>query len=340
MLASRAIRSGRRLASWVREARAAGLGPDDIRACWSRPCPADRPSDSMNRDLIGADVHAPALPGGDRGAGLRYGRTWALRGCSPACPGRVAALVGPNGAGKSSLMRLAVGLRRPDGRLRRTRRPPRGSEPDQVAFVAQDKPLSRAHRRRDDPGAGAGLNPTSTRRARASGRRSRHPAAPEDPPALRRPARPGRDRMAIAKRPISSSSTSPGQPRPARPPRGHGGLMSPSPSRAHRRAALLASSPSPGRGHHDHLIDLAGRCRSRGHRGAGVRASAAGGVRPVRPPLAADVIGDSRAGERQTTWQVRADHDPAGPPGNSPWRTWCSAISAPRHRPGPRPMAL
>ena len=45
------------------------------------------------------------------GLGKRFGRKWALRGCSVEIPeGRIAGLVGPNGAGKSTLLQLAVGL--------------------------------------------------------------------------------------------------------------------------------------------------------------------------------------------------------------------------------------
>ncbi|WP_030454019.1 ABC transporter ATP-binding protein [Herbidospora cretacea] len=95
------------------------------------------------------------------GAGLRYGRTWALRGCFARVPqGRVAALVGPNGAGKSSLMRLAVGLRRADeGEVRVFGQPPRGANLPRVAFVAQDKPLYPELTVAEMIRAGAGLNP-------------------------------------------------------------------------------------------------------------------------------------------------------------------------------------
>ena len=45
------------------------------------------------------------------GLGKRYGRRWALSGCTVEVPaGRVAGLVGPNGAGKTTLLHLAVGL--------------------------------------------------------------------------------------------------------------------------------------------------------------------------------------------------------------------------------------
>jgi len=48
------------------------------------------------------------------GLGKRYGRRWALSGCTFELPaGRVAGLVGPNGAGKTTLLHLAVGLIEP-----------------------------------------------------------------------------------------------------------------------------------------------------------------------------------------------------------------------------------
>src|SRR5260370_898482 len=44
-----------------------------------------------------------------RSLSKRYGRTWALDGCTLAIPaGRVVALVGPNGAGKTTLLPLAA----------------------------------------------------------------------------------------------------------------------------------------------------------------------------------------------------------------------------------------
>ncbi|WP_061296058.1 ABC transporter ATP-binding protein [Herbidospora cretacea] len=112
----------------------------------------------MNQDFI-TDASELALE--VAGAGLRYGRTWALRGCSARVPrGRVAALVGPNGAGKSSLMRLAVGLRRPDeGHVTVFGRPPRGANLARVAFVAQDKPLYPELTVAETVKAGAALNP-------------------------------------------------------------------------------------------------------------------------------------------------------------------------------------
>jgi ABC-2 type transport system ATP-binding protein len=79
--------------------------------------------------------------------GKRYGRTWALQGCSLRLPvGRIAALVGPNGAGKTTLLHMAVGLLRPDeGSVRVLGRDPRQgtSALSDVGFVAQDTPLFR-----------------------------------------------------------------------------------------------------------------------------------------------------------------------------------------------------
>jgi ABC-2 type transport system ATP-binding protein len=79
------------------------------------------------------------------GLGRRYGRTWALRGCTLAIPaGRVAALVGQNGAGKTTLLSLAVGLAAPSaGEIRVLDGLMPGTEPalDRIGFVAQDTPL-------------------------------------------------------------------------------------------------------------------------------------------------------------------------------------------------------
>jgi heme exporter protein A len=49
-----------------------------------------------------------------RGLGKRYGRRWALSGCTVEVPaGHVAGLVGPNGAGKTTLLRVLATLLRP-----------------------------------------------------------------------------------------------------------------------------------------------------------------------------------------------------------------------------------
>jgi ABC-2 type transport system ATP-binding protein len=79
------------------------------------------------------------------GLGKRYGRNWALRGCSLELPqGRVAALAGPNGAGKTTLLHLAIGLLRPDAGSVKVL----GHQPfdnpvplGEVGFVAQETPL-------------------------------------------------------------------------------------------------------------------------------------------------------------------------------------------------------
>lgn len=81
-------------------------------------------------------------------AGRRYGRLWALRGCTFGVPeGRVAALVGPNGAGKSTLLKLVAGLAEPStGRIEVFGRQMSNTDPDALAdigFVAQEHPLYR-----------------------------------------------------------------------------------------------------------------------------------------------------------------------------------------------------
>ncbi len=76
----------------------------------------------------------------------RYGRVWALRGCSLSVPtGRIAALVGPNGAGKTTLLQLAAGLLAPTaGSLTVFDHSP-AAEPravlPRIGFVAQEHPL-------------------------------------------------------------------------------------------------------------------------------------------------------------------------------------------------------
>ena len=80
------------------------------------------------------------------GVGIRYGRRWALQGCSLNIPrGSVVAVVGRNGAGKSTLLQLLAGLLRPDAGsvtvLGQPTWPPRSGWLTQVGFVAQDKAL-------------------------------------------------------------------------------------------------------------------------------------------------------------------------------------------------------
>jgi ABC-2 type transport system ATP-binding protein len=78
------------------------------------------------------------------GLGKRYGRRWALAGCTLTVPaGRVAGLVGPNGAGKSTLLQLAAGLLDPDsGQISVLGGRPGGTAAQlaRVGFVAQDAP--------------------------------------------------------------------------------------------------------------------------------------------------------------------------------------------------------
>ena len=98
------------------------------------------------------------------GLGKRYGRRWALAGCTLAVPaGRVTGLVGPNGAGKTTLLQLAAGLLTPtSGTITVLGERPGGipAQLTRVGFVAQDAPvyprLSVAGHLR----MGAWLNPT------------------------------------------------------------------------------------------------------------------------------------------------------------------------------------
>jgi ABC-2 type transport system ATP-binding protein len=82
------------------------------------------------------------------GAGMRFGRVWALRDCALALPpGSITALVGPNGAGKTTLLHLAAGLLRPTtGTVRVFGHAP-ATEPvavlPRIGFVAQEHPLYR-----------------------------------------------------------------------------------------------------------------------------------------------------------------------------------------------------
>jgi ABC-2 type transport system ATP-binding protein len=77
--------------------------------------------------------------------GKRYGRHWALRGCTVAIPeGCVVGLVGANGAGKTTLLHLGVGLLEPtEGSVAVLGARP-GAGPEQlsrVGFLAQDAPV-------------------------------------------------------------------------------------------------------------------------------------------------------------------------------------------------------
>jgi ABC-2 type transport system ATP-binding protein len=77
--------------------------------------------------------------------GKRYGRRWALSGCTLEIPaGRVVGLVGPNGAGKTTLLRLAVGQLAPTtGDLEVLGRRPAtdAAQLGRVGYVAQSTPL-------------------------------------------------------------------------------------------------------------------------------------------------------------------------------------------------------
>ena len=79
------------------------------------------------------------------GLGKRYGRRWALAGCTLTVPaGRVTGLVGPNGAGKTTLLQLAAGLLAPDaGTISVLGGRPAGTPAQlaRVGFVAQDAPV-------------------------------------------------------------------------------------------------------------------------------------------------------------------------------------------------------
>ena len=79
------------------------------------------------------------------GLGKRYGRRWALAGCTLSVPaGRVTGLVGPNGAGKTTLLQLAAGLLDPTSGETTVLGGRPGGTPAQLArvgFLAQDAPL-------------------------------------------------------------------------------------------------------------------------------------------------------------------------------------------------------
>jgi ABC-2 type transport system ATP-binding protein len=97
------------------------------------------------------------------GLGKQYRRTWALRDCTLAIPGRrVVGMVGPNGAGKTTLLRLATGMLAPTrGTIRVLGEPP-AAGPAQLArfgFVAQDTPVYARMRVADHLRLGAWLNP-------------------------------------------------------------------------------------------------------------------------------------------------------------------------------------
>jgi ABC-2 type transport system ATP-binding protein len=98
-----------------------------------------------------------------RGLGKRYGRRWALSGCTFDVPaGHVAALVGPNGAGKTTLLHLAVGLLEPSAGSIAVLGEEVAATPAQLArvgFVAQESPLYPSLSVADHLRIGAKLNP-------------------------------------------------------------------------------------------------------------------------------------------------------------------------------------
>jgi len=80
--------------------------------------------------------------------GKRYGKQWALQGCTFSLPaGRIAGLVGPNGAGKTTLMHLLVGLLTPSSGTALVHGLSPAKQLDRVlstvGFVGQDRPLYR-----------------------------------------------------------------------------------------------------------------------------------------------------------------------------------------------------
>jgi ABC-2 type transport system ATP-binding protein len=98
-----------------------------------------------------------------RGLGKRYGRRWALAGCTLAIPaGHVAGLVGPNGAGKTTLISLATGMLAPTTGTIEVLGGPPASGPSQLArvgYVAQDTPTYAGLSVADHLRLGAHLNP-------------------------------------------------------------------------------------------------------------------------------------------------------------------------------------
>jgi ABC-2 type transport system ATP-binding protein len=96
------------------------------------------------------------------GLGKRYGRKWALRGCTVDVPeGHVVGMVGPNGAGKSTLLNLMVGLLAPsEGSLEVLGgRPAADAEQlGRVGFLAQDAPVYAALSIADHLRFGAQMN--------------------------------------------------------------------------------------------------------------------------------------------------------------------------------------
>jgi ABC-2 type transport system ATP-binding protein len=97
------------------------------------------------------------------GLGKRYGKRWALAGCTLSVPaGHVVGLVGPNGAGKSTLLNLATGMLVPSAGAIAVlgSRPAAGAaQLARVGYLAQDAPLYAGLPVADHLRLGAHLNP-------------------------------------------------------------------------------------------------------------------------------------------------------------------------------------
>ena len=98
-----------------------------------------------------------------RGLGKRFGRRWALSGCTLQVPaGRVVGLVGPNGAGKTTLLHLAVGLIEPSAgsiAVLGEGVAATSAQLARVGFLAQETPLYPSLSVADHLRLGAALNP-------------------------------------------------------------------------------------------------------------------------------------------------------------------------------------
>lgn len=99
-----------------------------------------------------------------RDLGKRYGRRWALSGCTLQVPaGYVAGLVGPNGSGKTTLLNLAVGLTQPSVGSIAVLGEEVAATAEQLArvgFVGQQTPLYPSLSVADHLRLGAALNPS------------------------------------------------------------------------------------------------------------------------------------------------------------------------------------
>jgi ABC-2 type transport system ATP-binding protein len=97
------------------------------------------------------------------GLGKRYGKRWALAGCTLSVPaGHVVGLVGPNGAGKTTLINLATGMLAPSAGVIEVlgNRPAAGpAQLARVGYLAQDVPLYAGLPVADHLRLGAHLNP-------------------------------------------------------------------------------------------------------------------------------------------------------------------------------------